>query len=129
MSPVEYAPMSQTQYQWSNFGQYYETNGQAGELPDLEIAKTLVQKLNDWYHARTVEERRQIWYEILEIHADQVFTIGLVAGVLQPIVVDEKLRNLPAEGLWNWDPGAHFGMYGLDKIWWDRSNQTAEAAQ
>lgn len=129
MSPVEYAPMLQTQYQWSNFGQYYETNGQAGELPDMPIAKVLVQKLNDWYHAKTPEQRRQIWYEMLEIHADQVFSIGLVAGVLQPIVLDEKLRNLPEEGLWNWDPGAHFGMYGLDKVWWDRSKQTASTAQ
>ncbi|MEQ9490041.1 MAG: ABC transporter substrate-binding protein [Alphaproteobacteria bacterium] len=129
MSPFEYAPMSQIQYQWSNFGQYFETNGQAGQAPDMPMAELLVRKLREWYGAKSMQERRRIWEEMLDIHADQVFTIGLVAGVLQPVVADEKLRNLPEEGMWNWDPGAHFGIYGLDKVWWDRSGQTADAAQ
>ncbi len=129
MSPFEYAPMTQIQFQWSNFGQYFETNGQAGQAPDMPIAKLLVQKLKEWYAARTMEERRRIWEEMLDIHADQIFSIGLVAGVLQPVVVDDKLRNLPEEAMWNWDPGAHFGIYGLDKVWWDRSDQTANAEQ
>ena len=34
MSPYEFAPTSQQQYQWPKWGQYYETRGQAGEPPD-----------------------------------------------------------------------------------------------
>jgi peptide/nickel transport system substrate-binding protein len=54
---------------------------------------------------------------MLEIHADQVFTIGLVSGVRQPVVVAKRLRNVPDEGLYNWDPGAFFGIYRPDTFW------------
>jgi len=56
---------------------------------------------------------------MLLIWADQVYSIGLVAGVPQPIVVSTRLRNVPAEGMYNWDPGAHFGMYKPDTFWFD----------
>ncbi|MDP6344142.1 MAG: ABC transporter substrate-binding protein, partial [Alphaproteobacteria bacterium] len=61
--------------------------------------------------------RRRIWHRMLEIHADQVFTIGLVSGVRQPVVVAKRLRNVPDEGLYNWDPGAFFGIYRPDTFW------------
>jgi hypothetical protein len=49
---------------------------------------------------------------MLSISADQVFTVGIVSGVLQPVVVNGSLRNVPERGLFNWDPGAFFGMEG-----------------
>ncbi len=64
-------------------------------------------------------ERAQIWHEMLRIWADEVFSIGLIAGVLQPVVVNARLRNVPEEGMYNWDPGAHFGMYKPDRFWFD----------
>jgi peptide/nickel transport system substrate-binding protein len=57
---------------------------------------------------------------MLAIHADQVFMIGIVSGVMQPIVVRDGLRNVPKEGIYNWDPGAHFGIYRPDTFWFDR---------
>ena len=54
---------------------------------------------------------------MLEINADQVYTIGLISGVLQPVVVRKTLRNVPEEGIYNWDPGAHFGLYEPDCFW------------
>ncbi len=56
---------------------------------------------------------------MLQIHADQVFTLGLIAGVPHPVVVNRALRNLPEEGLYNWDPGANFGIYHLDGLWFE----------
>ena len=60
---------------------------------------------------------------ILATVADQVYTIGIVAGVLQPIVVDNRLRNVPAKGIYNWDPGAFFGIYMPDTFWFDDGPQ------
>jgi len=40
-----------------------------------------------------------------------------VAGVLQPVVVSDNLRNVPEKGIWNWDPGAFFGIYKPDQFW------------
>ena len=57
-----------------------------------------------------------------------VGTIGTVAGVLQPIVVNEKLRNVPEQGIYNWDPGAYFGIYKPDGFWFDLSEPSAKSA-
>ena len=120
MSPTEQAPISQVQLQWPMWGQYHETNGKAGEPVDMPEAQELLDLLDTWYRAKTDAEKRQIWTRMLEIQSENVFSIGLVAGVLQPIVVRDGLNNVPEEGLWNWDPGAHFGIYGMDTFWWDR---------
>jgi len=38
---------------------------------------------------------------------------------LQPVVANTALRNLPAEGIYSWDPGAYFGFYHTDTFWFD----------
>lgn len=118
MAPDELAPVHQIQYQWSDWGQYYETNGNTGSPPDMDVGTRLVGLLRDWYDADGKAARKAVWEEMLSIHSENVFTIGLIAGVLQPIVVRDGLMNVPETGIWNWDPGAHFGLYGLDCFYW-----------
>jgi len=65
---------------------------------------------------------------MLQIWADQVFSIGTVAGVLQPVVVSEKLHNVPEEGFYNWDPGAFFGIFKPDTFWLDTFDSRAKSA-
>ncbi len=55
--------------------------------------------------------------------AENVFTIGLIRGVLQPVVVNNRLRNVPEKGVYNWNPGAHFGIYKPDTFWFARSTK------
>jgi peptide/nickel transport system substrate-binding protein len=128
MSPWEFAPTSQQELEWPKWGQYYETKGNAGEPPSLPSAIRLRELFGKWLAATSDEEHVQIWKEILEIWADEVFTIGTVAGVLQPIVVSAKLRNVPEEGIYNWDPGAFFGIYKPDGFWFDNSGSPAKSA-
>ena len=116
-SPAELAPTRQTQYQWPLWGQYRETNGQAGIAPDMPAAKKLLSLLQEWRKSTTLERREQVWHQMLEIHARQVFTIGLISGTLQPVVVSKKLQNVPIKGIYNWDPGSHFGIYEPDTFW------------
>ena len=61
----------------------------------------------------------KIWLRMLGIHAQQVFTIGIVTRTLQPVVVNNALRNVPPEGIYSWDPGAYFGLYHPDTFWFD----------
>jgi peptide/nickel transport system substrate-binding protein len=82
-------------------------------------ASRLGELSESWLNASTSAERRRIWHEMLSIHAEQVFSIGIVAGVKQPVVARQTLRNLPEEGVYNWDPGAHFGLYRPDTFWFD----------
>ncbi len=117
MSPNEFAPTSQQQYQWPKWGQFFETRGQVGQPPDLPEAKRLLELFEAWRAAPTTDERLEVWRQILEIYSDQVYTIGIIAGVPQPVVADQDLRNLPKDGIFNWEPGAQFGVYRPDTFW------------
>ncbi len=55
---------------------------------------------------------------MLTAHADNVFSIGVVTGVPQPVAVKSGLVNLPEKGIYSWDPGAVFGVYRPDTFWW-----------
>ncbi len=124
MSPWEFAPTDQfSQYQWPSWGQHFQTSGAAGEAPALPEAKALLALFQDWNHAPDHATRNAVWHEMLKIYGDEVFTIGLVGGVLQPIAARRTLRNLPTKAVYNWEPGAHFGIYRPDTFWFD--NQAA----
>jgi peptide/nickel transport system substrate-binding protein len=115
--PFELAPVDQNWLEYPKWGQYVQTKGDAGEPPDLDFGIRLMELYTAWRETTDVEEKVAIVEEMLEIHADQVTSIGVVQGVLQPIVVSNHVRNLPEKGVYSWDPGAHFGMYRPDTIW------------
>jgi peptide/nickel transport system substrate-binding protein len=119
MSPAEFVPTDQNQLQWPMWGQYFQTKGAAGQAPDTPEATTLLDLFKAWRAARTSDERREIWHRILAIYSDQVYSIGLIGGVLQPVAVDGSLRNVPKEAVFNWEPGAQFGIYRPDTFWFD----------
>ena len=71
-------------------------------------AQTLLELYDAVARRRTDEARaRRSGTQMLTIYADQVFSIGTVAGVPQPVVVSNSLHNVPEDGIYNWDPGAH----------------------
>ena len=115
-SPAYLAPTDQVFFAWPKWGQYYQTNGAAGEPPDMEPAQRLMALAQDWDRATTDEARGAVWRAMLEIHADQLYGIGILAEAPQPIVVNKRLRNVPKSGLWAWDPGAHFGVHRPDEF-------------
>ena len=116
-SPAEFVPTSQQSLQWPKWGQYHETNGKAGEKPTGEHVIHLLELYQRWKNTAAQKEKSKIWQKILEIHSDQVYFIGLVAAVLQPVVVSSQLKNVPLSAIYNWNPGAHFGIYKPDTFW------------
>jgi peptide/nickel transport system substrate-binding protein len=119
MSPQELAPSTQQQLMWPKWGQYIETGGENGEPVDLDEAKQLQALLEHWRASIDTEERRHIWSDMLTIWADQVFTIGTVANIPQPVIVARGLNNVPEKGIWAFEPGGHFGVYRPDTFWFD----------
>ena len=117
MSPLELAPVRQDSLQWPRWGQYVETKGRSGEPADLPAAEELLALYGAWRETTVTAERARIWHDMLALHADQVLTIGIVNGIPQPVVVNPRLRNVPEEGLYNWNPGAFFGLYRPDGFW------------
>ncbi|EWY40628.1 peptide ABC transporter substrate-binding protein [Skermanella stibiiresistens SB22] len=128
MAPTEFVPIDQNQYEWPKWGQYFQTGGTSGEKPDMEQPKRLMELMAAWRNASGTAARAEVWHEILAIHADQVFTIGLINGTLQPVVVRNTLRNVPDEGIYNWDPGAHFGIYRPDTFWFAKAGDQTQQA-
>ena len=116
-SPDELAPTSQTQYHWPKFGQHLETAGKSGEGVDIPEVKELLRLYKVWMEASTRQDRERAWHAMLELHAEQQFTIGVVSGVPQPVVARDTLMNVPERGFYNWDPGAFFGIYRPDTFW------------
>jgi peptide/nickel transport system substrate-binding protein len=120
MSPDELAPTRQDTLAWPQWGNHFETSGRSGLAPDLPEAKLLLQLNRQWNVARSRKEREVIWGKMLDVHAKQVFIIGTVSEVLQPVVVRKSLINVPSKGVFSWDPGGQFGMYRMDEFWFSR---------
>ncbi len=127
-SPWELAPTSQEQLEWPKWGQYYETKRRAGEAPDLTAAIRLKELYEDWLGAASAPAQKEIWHRMLDLWSEEVFSIGTVGGALQPIVVADRLRNVPEKGIYNWDPGAYFGIYKPDQFWFDEPVARAQSA-
>lgn len=119
MSPVELAPSNSMQFQWPLWGQYADSGGREGEKPALPAAAELSDLAERWRQSKTGEEREAIWRRMLEINADQVFTIGVINRTSQPVVVSNRLRNVPKVGIYSFEPGAYFGIYLPDTFWFD----------
>ncbi len=117
--PTYLAPTTQDFFAWPMWGQYHQTAGAAGEPPDMEAPIRLMELSHEWEDASTDTERTRVWKQMLAIHADQVFGIGIVSQTPQPVVVSRQLRNVPEVGLWTWDPGAHFGVHHIDEFYFE----------
>jgi peptide/nickel transport system substrate-binding protein len=116
-SPKEFAPTMQGGLQWSRWGMFIESKGSKGDKCDLESACKLLDYVKEWETSADAAGRRAAWDKILAANADEVFSIGTVNGIRQPIVVGPKVRNVPKEGYSAWDPGGYIGLYQPDTFW------------
>ncbi len=121
MSPAQLAPTLDDQLQWPLWGMHFLSGESKGEAPDLPEAQKLLSLFKDWRMSETTEERAAIWASMLEINADQVFTIGTVNGSLQPVVSAGWLKNLPDVALYGYDPCSMLGVYMPDTFWSERA--------
>ena len=116
-SPEELAPTSRYQLQWPKWGQHFQSMSRKGKPVDLPAARKLLALNERWRVAINRFEKKVIWHDMLDLYTDQVFSIGLVNSVPQPVVISNRLRNVPKKAIYNWDPGAHFGIYRPDTFW------------
>ena len=116
MPPEDLAPVRGDFLGWHAWGDYYETDGNGGEKPDWAPAQRLMELYDAWLVSKTPAERTEIWDEMLQINAEETIRIGLVSGVRQPVVIKD-VENVPLEGIYGWDPGAHFGIHRMDEFY------------
>lgn len=119
MNPGELVPVSSEHLQWPMWGMYFESHGSKGSAPTESAAVDLVNLYKQWQSAATTADRESIWHRILSLYTDNVFSIGIVNGTLQPVVASTKLRNVPPKGLYSFNPTCYFGVYMPDTFWFD----------
>ncbi|SMF23688.1 peptide/nickel transport system substrate-binding protein [Tistlia consotensis] len=117
--PAELAPTDGKQNQWPLWGLWTATGGRSGERPEDAKVLRLLQLYRDWSEAASPDARRLAWEAMLAIRAEELFTIGLVAGVPQPVAVRRGLRNVPGTAPYLYEPGAYFGRYRPDTFWFE----------
>ncbi len=115
--PDAFAPTNRGQYQWPRFGQFVETSGRTGDPIDMPDVQELATLYKAWQKSETRAEREAIWRKMLRLHADQVYSIGVVNSTLQPIIASRRLRNLPDSAWYSFEPGAFLGMHRPDAFW------------
>ncbi len=116
-APTELAPTGSDQLNWPQWGLYYLSGGKMGEAPDLPPVQRLAELCDEWAVVPDRAHKRAIWKEMLDINANEVFSIGTVNAVPQPIVVSNRLHNVPETAIYAWDPGGHFGVYRTPTFW------------
>ncbi|MBB3995259.1 peptide/nickel transport system substrate-binding protein [Sulfitobacter undariae] len=122
-SPSYLAPTNQEFFAWPMWGQYYQSKGEFGQKPEGDAPNRLMSLAEDWNHATDNSTRENVWNEMLRIHANQVFAIGILSEAPQPIVVSKRLRNVPETGIWAYEPGAHFGIHRIDEFYFENPHQ------
>ncbi|MBL4751204.1 MAG: ABC transporter substrate-binding protein [Amylibacter sp.] len=120
-SPAYLAPRQQDFFAWPKWGQYFLTEGKLGEKVDMPAPQRLLDLSLEWDRATNDQTRSDIWREMLKIHADEVYGISILAEAPQPVVVSNRLRNVPENAIWAWEPGAHFGIHRMDEFYIDES--------
>jgi peptide/nickel transport system substrate-binding protein len=116
-SPKEFAPTMLGGLQWPRWGMFIESKGKQGEKCDMKEASQLLDYLQEWEDSADEATRGKVWDRVLDVNMEQVFSIGTVNGILQPIVVGPKVRNVPKEGFYAYDPGGYIGLYKPDTFW------------
>jgi len=95
----------------------------SGEAPDMPEVKQLLDLLDQWGIATEDAARTDAWEKMLSIYTDQVYTIGTVAAVPQPVIISNRLHNVPKAEIWSFSPGNYFGIYRPDIFWLDPAPQ------
>ncbi|MEM6304765.1 MAG: ABC transporter substrate-binding protein [Pseudomonadota bacterium] len=128
-SPRYLAPTNQEFFAWPKWGQYYQSGGELGEAPDLRAAQRLMQLAYDWDHTTDPAVRANVWREMLQIHAQEAFAIGILNEAPQPVVINRRLHNVPEDGIWAFEPGAHFGVHRIDEFFFADDAQIAQVGE
>jgi peptide/nickel transport system substrate-binding protein len=122
-SPKYLAPTNQEFFAWPKWGQHYQSGGELGEPPQDTAPNRLLAMADGWSHAKDDRQRKIFWNEMLRIHAEEIYAIGLLNEAPQPVVISKRLRNVPERGIWAFEPGAHFGIHRIDEFYFEDAPQ------
>ena len=81
---------------------WYLSGGERGEEPIAEV-----KQIREWWEQYTttvdVAERDRLIDNVLRMHAENAFVIGVIGDVMKPVLVNKNLFNVPTEGAHGYD--------------------------
>ena len=96
-------PSQRIAFGWANdWGLWYETGGKKGEAPSPD-ARRFFDTKNQWHLAITDKKYFELAQKLWDIQAENLFLIGTVGDAKIPIIVKNKIRNVPKEMYWSDD--------------------------
>jgi peptide/nickel transport system substrate-binding protein len=97
--PKFFAPLDGDESCWGVlWGRWYNTKGAEGEEPPDEI-KALYDSLDNYL----ATDEDQYGDFALASNAENVWTIGTIANGPHPLILNNRLQNVSADGNWTWD--------------------------
>ena len=96
ISPLWYYPVSMYTYWAPKWGMWYETGGTGGEEPPQEI-KALLELYEAAMVAPSEDEGVRLVKEAFKMHAENLWTIGIIGEAPTPIAVQNHLGNVLEE--------------------------------
>jgi peptide/nickel transport system substrate-binding protein len=116
MRPFDYIPVANNNNFAPLWGQWFATEGRRGEEPPADVKRQL-----ELYEQALVtpdeDERIRLWRQIMDIHAENLYHIGICDRAPVPVPVHNRMRNVPDEG-WNceWVVG-NIGVTNPQQYW------------
>ncbi|MFW6269360.1 MAG: ABC transporter substrate-binding protein [Bacillota bacterium] len=98
-APTGGAPQSP----WPAYVNWVTTDGEEGIEPPENIMKLLDYQKN-LLSSPDPEERDQAAVNLIEAQADNLWTIGTVGMAPQPLIISNRLKNVPKKGIWDFGP-------------------------
>ena len=104
IEPFWYVPMhiGQEVTHWSEWSRFYRSDGLRGLEPPPEV-KNLI---NWWEVLRKTEDvNKRVEYgkRILQSQSQNLWAIGIIGLGPHPVIVSNRLKNVPRNGYWGWD--------------------------
>lgn len=96
ISPLWYYPVSMYTYWAPQWGMWFETGGSGGSEPPQEI-KELLALYEAAMSAPSEEEGIRLVKEAFRLHAENLWTVGIIGEAPTPIVVKNNVGNVPEE--------------------------------
>jgi len=87
---------------WSEWSRFYRSDGLRGLEPPPEV-KNLI---NWWEVLRKTEDvNKRVDYgkRILQSQSQNLWAIGIIGLGPHPVIVSNRLKNVPRNGYWGWD--------------------------
>ncbi|MCC5844353.1 MAG: ABC transporter substrate-binding protein [Verrucomicrobia bacterium] len=87
---------------WGLWAVWFQTGGAEGIEPPDE-AKELMAWWMEMRSSPDRDRRIELGRKIMRSQAENLWTIGTVGFSPKPVVVSNRLRNVPEQGYWGWD--------------------------